>query len=137
MAKIEKLKIRSSAMHASRGAGVRILYNEKDDLVTYCLSVKTYVSAWISYMFSCYTKCFTNYSFFKIQSGITSNSILEGNRSETPISSTNRRIMAKCDGGPINMANMPSKPPPETWRGRPYLGRSQLLEKRSNLEGTS
>ena len=47
---MSKLQIRSSTKHALSGARVGILYNDKDELVTYCLNVNTYVLAWISYM---------------------------------------------------------------------------------------
>ena len=47
---MSKLQIRSSAKHASSGVGVGILYIDKDGLVTYNVSVNTYVPAWIPYM---------------------------------------------------------------------------------------
>ena len=47
---MSKLQIRSSTKHALSGARVGILYNDKDGLVTYCVSVNTYVLAWIPYM---------------------------------------------------------------------------------------
>ena len=87
-------------------------------------------------IFSLCLKCLIDYSFFKFQSGTISSLIHEGNQSQTSTSFTNRRIMAKGDGGLVNMANMPFRPPLRTWRGRPCLGISQFIHKIRDLEGT-
>ena len=48
--RVSNLQIRSSEKHPSSGSRVGILYNGKDGSMTYCVSVSTYVPAWIPYM---------------------------------------------------------------------------------------